>query len=467
MFSISTTVGEIDKAFYFIFGISLFFLVTITSTMIYFVIRYSRKRNPVASDIEEYLPLEIAWTVIPTLLTLGMFYYGWMSFMILRNVPQGATEITVQARRYNWMFKYENGRVTPELYVAAGRPVKLNLTSSDVIHGFYVPAYKLKEDVVPGQTNYVSFTPLVGGEFDIFCSSYCGVGHSAMHALLRVMSPKDFDLWYKKREAQKPLNVKEMFAGTPQMLARGKVIFESQCASCHGLTGKGDQLATARNFTTLEGWKNGDKISQMFRSITNGVGKEMPSFSYMPAEDRFAVIHYEQHFASGHHTDTPQDIQQLDAQYGISKGSAAPQEIPVSEAMQDVAKETATTIETPSAMLDDEALRKLQSQYPVGASLYASHCASCHGERGQGKAGLKTLDPALASRLNSLSLILPDRPWRAAGIDVFRLRIRESSLATGGVKPDFATLSASEWNALFEYVKALLPPGAVGNATGK
>jgi cytochrome c oxidase subunit 2 len=176
--------------------LSVIFLVGITSVMLYFVFKYNRKRHPKGKDIEGNFWLEIVWTATPAVLFLTMFYFGWTNYGYLRNVPRDAMEITVNARQWSWSFVYPNGKQTSELILALDKPVKLNLHSLDVIHGFYVPAFRIKEDVVPGKQNYTWFTPTQLGSFDILCTVICGVGHGNMVSKVRVVPLKEFEAWY-------------------------------------------------------------------------------------------------------------------------------------------------------------------------------------------------------------------------------------------------------------------------------
>lgn len=200
----SSPVASIDRAFAYITGISLFFLALITVMMIYFIVRYRRSRNPVASDIRGDWRLEVLWTVVPTLIALSMFYVGWHSYIKLRNVPPGAMEIGVVGRMFAWDFQYGEGVASEnELVVPAGRPVKLNLSSKDVLHSLFIPAFRIKMDAVPGMKTYTWFMPVKEGEFDILCAEYCGSGHSDMTARLKVVAPEQFEAW-KQRQKKKP-----------------------------------------------------------------------------------------------------------------------------------------------------------------------------------------------------------------------------------------------------------------------
>jgi len=132
--------GLVDKAFIFILGTSVLLLIGLTAVMIYFLVRYRRSKNPNPAQIADNVTLETLWTVLPTILVLVMFYYGWAGFKVMRDIPEDAMQVTVKAQMWSWVFEYENGKQSTELIVPTGRPVSLNLTSSDVIHSFFVPA---------------------------------------------------------------------------------------------------------------------------------------------------------------------------------------------------------------------------------------------------------------------------------------------------------------------------------------
>jgi len=187
--------GLVDKAFIFILGTSVLLLIGLTAVMIYFLVRYRRSKNPNPAQIADNVTLETLWTVLPTILVLVMFYYGWAGFKVMRDIPEDAMQVTVKAQMWSWVFEYENGKQSTELIVPTGRPVSLNLTSSDVIHSFFVPAFRLKEDCVPGRTNHAWFEATRDGEFNLFCAEYCGERHSAMLSLVKSIPGKEFDEW--------------------------------------------------------------------------------------------------------------------------------------------------------------------------------------------------------------------------------------------------------------------------------
>jgi cytochrome c oxidase subunit 2 len=196
-----STTEAIDPVFMFLFGACLLLLIGITLVMLYFVVRYHRSRAPVAtSHSEGNLWLEIIWIVLPTLLVLAMFYYGWAGYLSLRNVPPGALEVTATARQWSWSFSYPNGRTSPKLYVPVGKPVRVNLVSQDVIHGFFLPAFRVKRDMVPGMKNHAWFVASKPGSYDLFCSQYCGTDHSAMITTVEALPEGEFVAWLEQGE---------------------------------------------------------------------------------------------------------------------------------------------------------------------------------------------------------------------------------------------------------------------------
>jgi cytochrome c oxidase subunit 2 len=218
----------VDNVFLYILLICVFLLGLITFLMVYFVVRYRRKKHPKPVDIEGSTWLEITWTVIPTLIVLTMFYYGLTGFEFLKKVPPGAMVVKVIARQWSWLFQYENGIRDTELRVPVGKPVNLHLNSLDVIHGFYIPAFRIKQDVVPGMTNTLWFQPTQVGTYDIMCSQYCGLEHSHMLSKMIVLPEEEFTNWYQGKK-------KEVTAKGP---VQGSHLYEVKgCVACHSADG--------------------------------------------------------------------------------------------------------------------------------------------------------------------------------------------------------------------------------------
>jgi cytochrome c oxidase subunit 2 len=224
---ISTT-EAIDPVFMFIFGACLLLLLGITLAMTVFVVRYHRSRAPQpTSQVESSLWLEIVWTVLPTVLVLAMFWYGWKEYLVLRTVPKGAMEVTATARMWSWEFSYANGKRAPKLFVPVGKPVKVNLVATDVIHGFFLPAFRVKRDVVPGMTNHVWFVADKSGSYDLFCSQYCGTGHSAMITTVEAVPEAEFAAWFAQGAEGR---------GAGKVDGK-KLAQEKGCVGCHSLDG--------------------------------------------------------------------------------------------------------------------------------------------------------------------------------------------------------------------------------------
>ncbi|HNW54042.1 MAG TPA: cytochrome c oxidase subunit II [Bacteroidales bacterium] len=233
MFSgVSNFSQGVDTTFAVIIGISLFFLIGISAVIVYFIVKYNKKKNPVASEIEGSTKLEIIWTVIPLILVLFMFWLGWHSYIPSRRVPEGAMKIKVTAQMWSWRFEYANGIVEDTLYIPLNKDVTLNMNSVDVIHSLYIPAFRLKEDVVPGKDNYMWFKAMVPGTYDLFCAEYCGLRHSYMGTAVKVVDQKEFDAWY----AAGPVKVDSTVAAKPGF--EGKLLTEQKgCIACHSSDG--------------------------------------------------------------------------------------------------------------------------------------------------------------------------------------------------------------------------------------
>ncbi|MBI5521532.1 MAG: cytochrome c oxidase subunit II [Desulfarculus sp.] len=284
-------VASVDRAFLFIFGVSAAMLVLITLATIYFVIRYSRQRHPVPADFDHNLLAEIIWTVIPTLLVLAMFYYGWQSFSALRGMPEGAMEVKVLARQWSWSFTYPNGRQSPELYVPVGQPVRLAITSTDVIHGFYVPAFRVKIDAVPGMTTQAWLRADQPGDYDIYCSVYCGLEHARMLSRVRAVSPQEFERWLVQAPDQ-----------DGEAIAR-----REGCLACHSTDGSilvgpsfkglfGHQTTVLDQGRPVQVMVDAEFVRQVLadpsRRPTQGFPPVMPAYPHITPEQTAALVEY-------------------------------------------------------------------------------------------------------------------------------------------------------------------------------
>jgi len=228
----SNFVQGVDNVFLIILGISFAFLIGLTVVMLVFIYKYNKKRNPKATQLEGSTKLEIVWTVIPFVLTLVMFYYGWAAWKPMTKPPKDAMEITVYGRMWNFSFEYENGKRTDTLYLPKDKPVKLNLVAMDVLHSLYIPAFRVKQDMVPGmENNFMWFEPQKEGEYELYCAEYCGLQHSYMYTLVKVMQDSAFTTWMTDTTQ---VAVSDVESPT----ATGRRIMQNiGCFACHSLDG--------------------------------------------------------------------------------------------------------------------------------------------------------------------------------------------------------------------------------------
>lgn len=228
----SNFVHGVDRAFMFILIVAFLFLIGLTFAMLYFLYKYNSKKNPVATQIKGSTKLEIIWTVVPTILVLVMFYYGWAGWINRQKAPKDAFNIEVIARMWNFSFKYENGKTSDTLFVPLNKPVELHLVSMDVIHGLFIPSFRIKEDIVPGREKTSWFIPEQEGQYELFCSSYCGLDHSYMFAWVKTLSQDKFNAWYADttKHVEAATTVSPAAAGQKIMKTIG-------CFACHTVDG--------------------------------------------------------------------------------------------------------------------------------------------------------------------------------------------------------------------------------------
>ncbi|MDF1839716.1 MAG: cytochrome c oxidase subunit II [Planctomycetota bacterium] len=232
--------AEVDFAFYFILAICAFFFFLLVGLGILFLVRYRRRPGytPLPSPHHSW-KLEAIWTGVPIVLTAFMFWFGFSSYMHSRTMPLDAHHVSVTGQKWSWSFKYEQGFEDNELHVAVGEPTVLTMRSTDVIHSFFIPAFRTKLDVVPGKYSKVWFTPTKEGVYTVFCAEYCGTEHSSMATKVVVHSKEGLAAW-----------VQEMDDPTKNMtlVEGGKYWFDKKsCGTCHTVDG------TARIGPSLKG----------------------------------------------------------------------------------------------------------------------------------------------------------------------------------------------------------------------
>ena len=276
----STFAKDVDPLFMLIFWVSLVFFIGIVGSMIYFVIKYrDRPGHKVEKSPSHNTALEIAWSVLPGFLLIWFFVDGARGFFNMRVTPDNAEQIQVIGRQFNWEFHYPNGDATTELHLVRNRPVEFVMESRDVLHSFFIPAFRQKQDVVPGRYTYTWAKPTKEGVYRLYCTEYCGDSHSLMKTNVTVHNTaeeRDAATYYPWEE-ESPIN-------------NGKRLFNMKCSGCHNAstvakTGPG----LAEIWGTEETLADGSKVlvdDNYFRNsllnpgsqIVAGYSNQMPSF---------------------------------------------------------------------------------------------------------------------------------------------------------------------------------------------
>lgn len=218
---------QVDNLYGFLVVVSFVSCAILIGGMLYFAVKYKRKSQ---SDKTPYIThdtrLEILWSVVPLIIFLIVFAWGWVIYHDMRTMPKNALEIMVTGKQWAWTAEYKNGVRSPQVVVPVNKDVKIILSAEDVLHSFYVPSFRIKQDAVPGRYTALWFNSEKLGEFHVFCTEYCGTSHSAMMTKLRVVSQEDFDKWL----------VEESEIGLLPLAQRGAKYFQTRaCASCHNV----------------------------------------------------------------------------------------------------------------------------------------------------------------------------------------------------------------------------------------
>jgi cytochrome c oxidase subunit 2 len=220
----STVAGRVDALYIFLVAVSAFFTLLIFLSIFYFAVKYRRRseeEQPPA--IHGSLKLEILWSVIPFILAMVMFGWGATLYFDVHRPPADAEELFVVGKQWMWKIQHPQGpREINELHVPVGRPIKLTMTSEDVIHSFFIPAFRVKQDVVPGRYTSLWFEATKTGEYHLFCAEYCGTSHSGMMGRVVVMEPIEYENWLSGGPPPESME-----------LAGEKIFEERQCHTCH------------------------------------------------------------------------------------------------------------------------------------------------------------------------------------------------------------------------------------------
>ena len=288
----SSVAGEVDALFLFILGVTGLFAVGIWIALFYFAIRYRRRsEDDRPAEIHGSLVLELTWTIIPFLLMSAMFVWGAKVYFHLNRPPDDAMTVSVVGKRWMWKLQHPTGqREINELHVPVGRAVKLVITSEDTIHSFFVPAFRIKKDAVPGRYNMAWFRATKTGSYHLFCAEYCGTEHSKMIGRVVVMEPEEYQVW---------------LAGGPvpesPVLAGEKLFTELNCVTCHrpdsagrgpvlnGIFGRPVNLASGERVVADEAYVR-ESILSPAAKVVAGYQPVMPTFLGQASEEQLIAL---------------------------------------------------------------------------------------------------------------------------------------------------------------------------------
>jgi cytochrome c oxidase subunit 2 len=283
----SSIAPRVDALYFYLIIVSVFFTLLIAFSILYFAIKYRRRsESELPRGIEGSMKLEIAWSVIPLVIALSFFFWGASVFFAINRPPNDAIEVSVVGKQWMWKFQHADGqREINELHVPLGRPVKLTMASEDVIHSFYVPAFRVKRDVLPGRVATTWFEATKTGRYHLFCAEYCGTKHSGMIGWLEVMDPVAFQAWLAGG------------AGSESLASAGSKLFaQHACNTCHrpdslargpnleGLFGKPVTLQDGRTVVADESYIR-ESIVTPNAKLVAGFQPIMPTFQGLIAEE--------------------------------------------------------------------------------------------------------------------------------------------------------------------------------------
>jgi cytochrome c oxidase subunit 2 len=290
----STLAKEIDRGWDAAMWVAVIVFFTVVIPMFYFMFKYKRKaEGERTEELDHSTKMEIGWSVIPLIVVLGLFFIGLKSFVSASVAPRGAYEIRVQAQKWSWTFLYPNGASSSKLVVPKGQPVKLIMSATDVLHSLYIPEFRVKNDVIPGQFTTLWFEATRVGDTALECTEFCGKDHSNMLTTVTVLEPSDFekvvDGWVK-------VDVNE---------ETGRRLYtERGCLACHtldgtvnpgggpsfkGLYGKTETFTDGTSATVDDNYLS-DSIKNPAATIVKGFQPIMPPFGTLRKEEIDSLI---------------------------------------------------------------------------------------------------------------------------------------------------------------------------------
>jgi cytochrome c oxidase subunit 2 len=304
----STFAPRVDELYFFLVALTAFFTLLIAGLLAVFAIRY-RRRSPdeLPSRVIEPKLLEIAWIAVPLAIVTAVFFWSAWLYVMMNRPPQDAIDVYVVGKRWMWKVQHVTGqREINELHVPVGVPIKLNLASEDVIHSFYVPAFRIKKDAVPGRYNVAWFQASKPGRYHLFCAEYCGTQHSGMIGWVHAMEPAQFQAWLAGGAA-----------GVSLAAAGEKLFEELACGTCHragsqargpaleGVFGKPVRLASGETVTADESYLREAILTPSAR-IVAGYQPVMPTYQGLVSEESLLqLIAYIESLGTAAHETAP------------------------------------------------------------------------------------------------------------------------------------------------------------------
>ena len=288
----STFAKDVDALYFFIFAVSAFFALAVAMSVIYFGIRYHKTHDgEIGARIEGSLPLELLWSVIPTIIAMVMFGWGASVFYHLRRPPAEAMHIYAVGKQWMWKFQHLEGqREINELHIPARRPVKITISSEDVLHSLSFPAFRTKMDAIPGRYTELWFEAQTPGQYHIFCTEYCGTSHAGMIGTVTVLEPTQYQTWLQGGGME----------GT--LAQRGAKLFNDlACSTCHLDTGQGRgpslkdivgkpvDLQDGSSVTINEAYLR-ESILNSQAKIVKGFPPLMPTFQGLISEENLVAL---------------------------------------------------------------------------------------------------------------------------------------------------------------------------------
>ena len=288
----STMATRVDALYFFLLGLGVFFSVLIAGLIVYYAVKFHRKTpRAIGAQLRGNLVVELVWTVVPLLITIVIFVWGAELFYAMSRPPGDSLDIYVVAKQWMWKFQHLDGqREINELHVPAGRDVRLIATSEDVIHDWFVPAFRIKSDVLPGRYVNIWFRATKPGQYHLFCAEYCGTKHSGMIGQVVVMEPHDYQNWLSGGETGRTL-----------ASAGERLFLDLACNTCHrpdaqsrgpllnGLIGRTVRLQSGQSIVADEAYIR-ESILNPSAKITAGYQPIMPTFQGLVTEEQLLEL---------------------------------------------------------------------------------------------------------------------------------------------------------------------------------